>query len=77
MLLFLRVGNGYNIDDGSFIAPVDGIYQFSSTMMTNGLTSASMEEVWPSSMPMGRRGAMTKALTLSSYSLIREIASVW
>ena len=29
-----NVGSGYNIDDGSFTAPVDGIYQFSSSMMT-------------------------------------------
>ena len=29
-----NVGNGYNVDDGIFIAQYDGVYQFSASMMT-------------------------------------------
>ena len=29
-----NIGSGYNVDDGIFAAPFDGIYQFSATMMT-------------------------------------------
>ena len=29
-----NVGNGYNVDDGNFVAQSDGIYQFSVSMMT-------------------------------------------
>ena len=30
-----NIGFGYNIDDGIFAAPYDGVYQFSATMMTD------------------------------------------
>ena len=29
-----NVGNGYNVDDGIFVAQYDGVYQFSASMMT-------------------------------------------